>query len=294
MEVEAAPASASDPPSPSNDPSPSPALSARGGRRKGKAENVIAEDEKEEMTPKKRGRKIATSTSLPSSTVPVCVLLTGYQRDARIEKLVRDIGGEITNDPSPQVTHCITTPELKRTPKLLMSINYGAYVITLDWLEDSAKLGRPLPLLLGTSGDENKKYIVHDQSKERQWNFHLYSTLQQSRSHVSTIFSQLTIYITKGVCGNNAPKADEMKNIVLSGGGIWSTKLPGKKSQASDSAKPIVISSGDVANKEITSSVMDYARTGPGKGIYSIEFLFLAILRFQVDYETGILEGYRF
>lgn len=318
------PSSSVTPSSPLKEVCPSPTPSSR-GRRKATVPvaETVGEEMKEEVisskeTKKKNVRKGSTCPPLISEDHKherVCVLLTGYQRDSRIEKLVRDIGGDITNEPSSLVTHCITTPELKRTPKLLMSINYGAYVITLDWLEDSAKLGRPIPLLLneendgdGGGDDENtsKKYIVHDSNKERQWNFQLYATLQQSRRRAGSLLSQLSIYITKGVCGNNAPKADEMKNIILSGGGIWLSKLPGKRNQIYDSSmdetssstsmsvKPIVISSSEVANKEVTSSVMEFAKTGRGKGIYSIEFLFLAILRYHVDYETGILEGYRF
>jgi pSer/pThr/pTyr-binding forkhead associated (FHA) protein len=327
----------------------------------------------------RRGSSSAAATEPSSSGTgngdrggeQVCILLTGYQRDARIEKLVHDIGAVITNEPSPEVTHCLTTPALKRTPKLLMSINYGVkFILTLDWLEDSARIKKPIPLSLAlpqaqSLGDEEeagegagteeggalgavvrrntKKYLIQDAQKEALWEFSLWTTLQRSNPQLwltspslstsssspaaaaaaasggaaaggggdgilgrQPLFENLSVFVTKGVCGNGAPKEIEMKGIVTSGGGVWLPKLPtaakGKAAKGAGTAgeagagagKVIVISSESVASKEVTKAVLEFAKGGGGHGIYSVEFLFLAILRYQVDLDTGLLQDYRF
>jgi hypothetical protein len=330
----------------------------------------------------------ATATAIsPASSPPpsphserVLILLTGYQRDSHIDKLVREINAEITNDPSPLVTHCITTVELKRTPKLLMSLNYGVmYVLTMAWLEDSANVGHPIPISFGeaeedrergvgerddaeavsegegegaggkgkrkgkakgakakgkggkvTGGGSFSKYLICDRQKEKLWNFDLRTTLRRAQRPSSSssssspplLFSSFLVYVTKGVCGCGAPKEDEMKSIIVSGGGAWLARLPtgvsksgggragsrrgegegaagsgtGEAERAAGEGERgiIIISSEASAAKEVTPALMEYAKTGPGRGIYSIEFLFLAILRYEVDFETGLLSGYGF
>jgi hypothetical protein len=148
-------------------------------------------------------------------------------------------------------THCVTLPELKRTPKLMVAINCGAkYVVTEQWAKDCIKAKSVVDVIKPSEGGKKGKaaavknpdpradaelvqqltaspYIVHDAEKEKLWNFNMAVTLAIPRNAPGSrkLFEGFCFFCTKGVCGEMAPPADELCAIIESGGGAWLTSL---------------------------------------------------------------------
>lgn len=116
---------------------------------------------------------------------------------------------------------------LIRTPKLLVALNTGVqYVVCLEWLVDSAAAKQALPIEVSTSEGEGVGYLVNDEDKQSQYGFDMRSTLataeqRQQAGGKSSIFANLAVYCTTGVCGVCAPKEPDMAGIIESGGGVW-------------------------------------------------------------------------
>jgi hypothetical protein len=131
--------------------------------------------------------------------------------------LTDKIGGIVVHKPQ-DATHMIIGAEFKRTAKVMIAINCGIqYIVQLNWLQDSVKIGKPIPL---TSASALQKYIAKDTKKEKLWGFQLKSTLSMPRGHV---FQNVNLFVIEGVCGVCAPCAEDMKEIIVSGGGTWIT-----------------------------------------------------------------------
>eukprot|EP01040_Poterioochromonas_malhamensis_P010800 gene10800-11772_t len=225
--------------------------------------------------PKRGGRgktansssKDATTTILSSSSssssahtfpnLPIRIMFTKVEESAYTKALKKIPGIEVTNDPA-LATYCITTKELKRTPKLMIGLNCVLlYVLTDQWITDSAKAGRPLPLLqnpiTSTTSDEEYReelrksvYLVQDDEKEALWDFSMSQTLSRiyfsldppsassssssssrsiSRKDDTKIFQNHCLLITADICGVTAPSEQEMSQIITSGGGTWLTSI---------------------------------------------------------------------
>ena len=225
-----------------------------------------------------RGRGDASATrssqhSYKSDEDVLRVMFTGIEKD---EELVRKVKGARLTEVPEEATHVIVGQELRRTPKLMIAINAGVrYVLTIDWLVASAAQGRALPIT------KNSKYILHDAAKEKLWDFDLKRTLTIPRGPPG-IFYGLSVWVTPGVCGVKAPKEDELRAIVCSGGGLWLEEIP------SASQPCIVVSSVD-ALPNVDGEILRRAGAGSGKGVYSLEFLFRAILRQEIRFEEDII-----
>ena len=156
--------------------------------------------------------------------------------DDRLKKMIAKIEGKIVDVTDDVITHVITDGSLKRTPKLLISLNLGAlYVVGVDWLEESAKQSPPAPMPISLKASPMTKrkagkskgssYLVQDQEKEKKWApFTLVKTLTINHTRAKDrsgggIFDGMFIYIAKDVFGNKAPSHDEMRLIVESGNG---------------------------------------------------------------------------
>ena len=83
----------------------------------------------------------------------------------------------------------------------------------------------------------------------------------------------------------------ELANIIQSGNGELLQTAPTARKKP---AALIVISEGSVVKANVSKAVMNLAKSGPGKGTYTIEFLFQSCLRQAIDYNDNIIEGTEF
>lgn len=187
---------------------------------------------------------LSSTSSSPSSGPRV--IFTGIEADAKMTKMAHRIGGVIVTNPL-DATHMIVGDEFKRTAKVMIAINANIpYIIHSNWLVDSAKRGSPIPIT-----DYSSKYIVRDKVKEELWKFDLSCTLSLPRGNV---FAGVSFYITSGVCGVKAPSEEEMKVIIMTGGGRYLTSIEELLALAAEE-KPISNNSIGVARIVVISTV---------------------------------------
>ena len=134
---------------------------------------------------------------------------------------------------------------LKRTPKLMIAMNKTPNIVTLDWLIESAKKGTALPC---------DRYLVKDKAAEKTYKFRMAETVERIKDHIehgTAVLSGKSVFVCKGVAGDNAPKEDELRCIVEAAGGSWLSTL--EKATAKPTEDLIIITSKDqpVASKQI-------------------------------------------
>jgi hypothetical protein len=236
----------------------------------------------------------------------------------------------------------------------MVALNCGVkYVVTEQWMKDCVKAKSIVDVVKTADGVAAKKakkncptvvaldpradaelvqllrtspYIVQDAEKEKLWGFSMASTLAIPRNNSGPrLFERLCFFCTKGVCGETAPPADEMRAIIESGGGQWlesldewnalTTASSGSNSSSSSSSTKVtkgktskgpqeteegaghvpglvVISHASVVKKEVNKKVVEAVGKGDPNisGVCTIEFVFLACLKQQVDFETHRLK----
>lgn len=271
--------------------------------------------------------------------------------DAPYAKFLKTLPHVTVTADATLATHCVTLPELKRTPKLMVAINCGVrYVVTEQWIKDSVKAkslvsvtqavvdaapakkaktakssAGPGPLDARADAEvfqqlASSPYVVQDAEKEKLWGFSMASTLALPRNAPGAVklFDRLCFFCTKGVCGETAPPADELRTIIESGGGVWlssldewaaytgdapatgkssagkaksKSKTPAAEMEDSSEGAPahalVVLSHPSVVKKEITKKVLEAVARGvaPASGVYSMELVFLACLKQRVDFD---------
>ena len=122
----------------------------------------------------------------------------------------------------------VTTPQLTRTPKLLVGMSVAQHVVTFEWLKACR--------LAGGRVDE-APFVVKDEAKEQLWGFSLSWSLAQNPSRkVLTGYALAlapdarTLAAAKGL---NLPNSDELRVVVECAGGWWLEDLSGVGSESS-------------------------------------------------------------
>jgi hypothetical protein len=224
------------------------------------------------------------------------IIFTGIEKE---EKLVKKIKATIVDDAT-QATHLISGDDLRRTPKLLIAINSGVkYVLNLNWLIDSSAQQKPIEI----KNLQTCKYIIKNKEKEKLWGFNLIETLTKKRGKYADkkIFDNFLVFIADNVCGKLAPSLEEMKSIVESGGGKLLEKMseiPSLNELKGNGKLFYFISHETIASKTVLKKpIKDIVQFNVenncicgGRNVYSIEFLFLAVLRQKVDHNCGMLQ----
>lgn len=208
------------------------------------------------------------------------LLFTGIEKE---DKLAASIGATVIDNPA-DATYLITTLPLKRTPKLMVAINSGvSYIVSLSWLSDSSKAGKPIAI----KSLDSSKYIIRDKEKEKLWGFSMPNTLSKSRGAGASVgvFSNISVFLTSKICGTTAPPLDQMREIIESGQG----KLVDRLIASTGDSQQLVIVSNEAGLSELTDEEWVASQNGLGRGIYGIDFLFVAVLRQEIDFSVGLL-----
>jgi len=256
-------------------------------------DNKIEEHSQEEQEEYNRDERTEESRDesyvMEDSKEELRIMFTGIKQE---KNLAAQIGAVIVEDPE-QATHIIICDcSIKRTLKLMMAINCGVkFVVRIAWLIESVKKGGPISIRLNSS-----PYIARDREMEKRWSFSFAETLAIARGRGSGspgVFAGLCIYVMNGVCGNRAPPVEEMIKIVESGGGTWLQDLSisttvaqkeGVKEKAAPAQNVIVISNRDF--ETATACERKAALSGPGKGIYTTEIIFLTVMRQKLSFPS--------
>ena len=100
----------------------------------------------------------------------------------------------------------LLSDSLKRTVKLMIAINKGVDILSLNWLVESEKANKLLP----TSG-----YLLRDEEMEQKLHFTVADVLAKVRAERQGLFHGRTFYLSKGV----VPAYKELKVVIESAAG---------------------------------------------------------------------------
>jgi len=149
----------------------------------------------------------------------VVLIFSGFEPGAIEKRWADQIGASIATS-CETATHVVTS-EFKRSVKnmtaiseltmksiismhyiliiyLLTLIDFGVkYIVIPEWLEDSAKINKPIDL---EDPKASKKYIVSNPKKEAEWKFSLRKTLSLHRGPGGIqVFSNVVVFVTDGM-----------------------------------------------------------------------------------------------
>eukprot|EP00970_Alexandrium_tamarense_P019258 scaffold13820_cov207-Alexandrium_tamarense.AAC.2 len=149
-----------------------------------------------------------------------CSLYTQTHPSIDSSQMIEDIGAELVEaiGDAATATHIIVNDgksyKLRRTPKLMIGISKTNNIISLEWLEQSARNQRVL---------ETEEFLYFgDEEAEERYNFSMKETIQNgitARRERGGVLGGWNVYICNGVAGNNAPSAKELHLIIESAGG---------------------------------------------------------------------------
>lgn len=139
--------------------------------------------------------------------------------------------------------------ELKRTPKLIVAVALGKWVVEDQWLIDSKEIGYLL---------DPDAYIPHDPVREKAWSFSLRAAIGRGRNGENNILKDHAIYITPALLTQlKASKQEEglVEMLKTTGAGSITKKAPkGKREDDENGDKTLVLGTekgdNDVAGLE--------------------------------------------
>ncbi len=163
------------------------------------------------------------------------------QADIVVAQMIETIGAEYVNsiEEAHTATHVIASDgitKLRRTPKLMICICRVAQILSIEWLEQSAKQQCIL--------DTNEFLLLDDREAERRYNFSMKTTIRNgilARKRRGGVLGGWSVYICSGVAGNKAPSLREIHLIIEAGGGQVMKSL--SSTESSDRTKTIVLTS---------------------------------------------------
>ena len=204
----------------------------------------------------------------------VRIMFTGFVATRQHMQMIEAVGAEIVEsiEEAHTATHVIVTDgatKFRRTPKLMVCICRSPNIVTLKWLEQSAKEQRVL--------DTTPYLLVDDKEAEKRYCFSMKETIQNGiqMREIGGVLGGFSIYICSGVAGNKAPSTNELNLIIEAAGGKVLSSLATHKSL--DPAKTIVLASDPSTSSQLREpGVRNIVNLG-GK-IVSTSWLFHVII----------------
>jgi hypothetical protein len=140
--------------------------------------------------------------------------------DFNLQKL-KALGGELLDKTADAhlATHVIASDgkeSIRRTPKLMIAMCKTSNVVSLKWLEDSARQRK----VLSTS----PYLVLNDTVAEQLYKFDMRQALQNGdalRLQGDTLFRGRHVWVCPGVAGHRAPPEEELKLMITAAGGLW-------------------------------------------------------------------------
>jgi PAX-interacting protein 1 len=155
-------------------------------------------------------------TSNPDLARNIKVMFTAINSNRdNLKSIVQNLGGRVTNIYS-ECTHLITD-RIARTVKFMCAFSSCKFIVTSDWILESAKQNRFANEL---------QFILNDTEGEKYFNFNLQNSLEKRNPE---LFKGIVFYITHGCI----PSPSLLKEMIESvGGNAVTTKRPTKRQLA--------------------------------------------------------------
>jgi len=206
---------------------------------------------------------LQTSNPDLASNIKVVFTAINSNRD-NLKSIVQNLGGRVTNIYS-ECTHLITD-RIARTVKFMCAFSSCKFIVTSDWILESAKQNRFANEL---------QFILNDTEGEKYFNFNLQNSLQKRNPE---LFKGIVFYITHGCI----PSPSLLKEMIESvGGNAVTTKRPTKRQLAKmreNNLKFMVITS----DNDLHMCDVFFSRN---VDVVNVEFVLSGILKQEVNIE---------
>ena len=152
-------------------------------------------------------------------------------------------------------THVIAfddkTP-MRRTPKLMIALSCKTKnIVRLQWLIESHAANELLPC---------EDFLALDKVAEKKYSFSMKKTLSIIGSRIDSDTPRLlegwSVFVCKGVAGNQAPDAKELRLMVEAAGGSWLSSVTKK---GLDFSKLLIITSDPEESKQVSMKTVSGA-----------------------------------
>ncbi|KAL3826809.1 hypothetical protein ACHAXA_000635 [Cyclostephanos tholiformis] len=214
----------------------------------------------------------------------VRIMFTGLVPTRQHKQFINDIGAQLIEsiEEASTATHIIASDgktRLRRTPKLMICICKTSRILSIQWLEKSAREQRVL--------NPDDFLLLDDTEAEKIYNFSMKETLENgkvARLERGGVLGGWYVYLCPGVAGNNAPTSEELNLVVEATG---ATLLPSlSESDVPDPTKTIVITSDPSSTAQRSEkSVKRVARLGAY--LLTTSHLFHVIITQKFSTEAG-------
>ena len=194
--------------------------------------------------------------------------------------MIETIGAEFVDsaEEAHTATHVIASDgksKLRRTPKLMICLCRTPNILSMEWLEQSAKEQRVL--------DTEGYLLLEDREAEKRYNFSMKDTIENgvvARRKRGGVLGGWSIYICQNVAGKKAPSMKEMKLIVDAAGGQI-IKSISKPQSPFDPLKTIILTSEPCTKSQMNERGVAKAK-GLGAKIFSTTWLFRTLITQQL------------
>jgi len=210
----------------------------------------------------------------------VRIMFTCINPTRRQKQMIDDIGAQlvVSIEEASTATHVIASDgktKLRRTPKLMICVCRTSQILSIEWLEQSAKEQRVL--------DTNDFLLLGDKEAEKIYKFSMVETLEngrQARLDRGGVLGEWYVYICSGVAGNNAPSRKELNLLVEATGATLLRSLL-VSDTSFDPLKTIIITSDPSTDAQRSGEGVERV-TRLGAKLLSTSWLFQTIINQKI------------
>ena len=162
--------------------------------------------------------------------------------------------------------------KLRRTPKLMICVCRTPKILSIDWLEQSAKEQCVL--------ETDDFLLLNDKEAEKTYNFSMKATIENgktARMASGGVLGGWSVYICRGVAGKNAPSSKEFALLIEAAGATMLRNL----NDVPTPDKTIVITSDPITDDQRLEEGVEGA-TRRGAELLTTTWLFHTIITQQM------------
>ncbi|KAL7508593.1 hypothetical protein ACHAXN_005684 [Cyclotella atomus] len=209
----------------------------------------------------------------------VRVMFTGFNPTQRHKEMLQSLGAELIEsvEDAASATHIIVSDgksKFRRTPKLMICISRVSKILNDEWLEQSSRQQQLL---------ETADYLhINDTEAENRYNFSMTKTIQNgihARRDRGGVLGGKWVYICRGVAGNQAPSAKELKLIIEAAGGTLLRSLD--SSDDFDPSQTVILTSDPRTQSQLNENGVEEQMRN-GACAFTTSWLFHTIITQQL------------
>ncbi|EAU89078.2 hypothetical protein CC1G_11918 [Coprinopsis cinerea okayama7 len=229
---------------------------------RGKKKRRISDQRGEVVSRGKAGKEKEKDEAPAKLEKPVYILATQVKFSDNVIKPMVALGAKFTDRPA-DCTHLVAKG-LVRTEKFLCALSRAPFIVSEDWVNDSAKAKKLLP---------EDKYMLKDPIGEERYGVTVQTALERAKQNKGRLLGGKTFYITPKVQAG----LQLMKSLIVASGGTVSTSQPTVRILKGAPERYVISAPEDAHIWRVIAEA--------GIPVYSQELVLMGVLRQEVDWD---------